>query len=115
MDIKILNAKIESKKCSINFNRDIKSLRRRYKSRFYVKTKREKDNKEILELEEENGKLREKNEKYLEAKQVFYFSWDDYVKLYPELNDIMRDKNLEQCGELQRFRARMHAIEELWD
>ena len=88
MPVKLLNAFSKQKKCSKEIKTYIQTLRRRYRSREYSKTKQEKDNKEILEVEKANEELSQKIEEFekelkLYKKTVIDTALEKYMALLP--------------------------------
>ena len=88
MPVKQLNAFLKQKKCSKEIKTYIQTLRRRYRSREYSKTKQEKDDKEILEVEKANEELSQKIEEFekeldLYKKTVIDTALEKYMALLP--------------------------------
>ena len=88
MPVKPLNAFLKQRQCSKEIKAYIQTLRRRYRSRDYSKTKQEKDDKEILEAEKANEELSQKIEEFekeldLYKKTVIDVALEKYMALLP--------------------------------
>ena len=124
MPVKLLNAFSKQKKCSKEIKTYIQTLRRRYRSREYSKTKQEKDNKEILEVEKakaelekysadgtksyknEDGKIKPEDEKYiLRTLMKNYFDFLALINMSPIKTRTLQSLFSEQFPNTWKFQV----------